>query len=89
MNVHYSKVTNQIVNILKEYVSELAILVENEEQFWPIILKEVEENPLLLQKDAVKANINTLITSTDKKAVSTVSAKNYFCGNIICNAHCA
>jgi hypothetical protein len=32
-------------------VSELAIIVENEEQFWPILMKEVEENVVPTTKE--------------------------------------
>lgn len=71
----FTKVTNQVVNILKEYVSELAILVENEEQFWPIVLKEIEENGLLSLKDV--NNPHSAVSghsSPDKKSAYSVSA---------------
>ena len=70
----FKQVTNQVVNILKEYVSELAILVENEEQFWPIILKEIEENGLLTLKDV--HNPHSAVSghgSPDKKSAYSVS----------------
>ncbi len=46
------KVSNQIVNICKEYLLESAIIVDGVEQFWPTILKEVEEDLVNLNKDS-------------------------------------
>ena len=39
------------MNILKEYVSELAILIEGDEQFWPIMMKEIEEGIIPATKE--------------------------------------
>lgn len=39
----FTKVTNQLVNICKEYLSEIATSVNGEEFFWPAIFKEVED----------------------------------------------
>jgi dynein heavy chain len=39
----FTKVTNQIVNICKEFLLEFASTVNNELVFWPAILKEIED----------------------------------------------
>lgn len=43
LGILFTKVTNQLVNICKEYLLEMAQMVDNEQYFWPIILKEVDE----------------------------------------------
>ena len=40
----FKKVTNQLVNVCKEYLSEMSVVHNNEEFFWPTIFKEIEEN---------------------------------------------
>ena len=40
----FTKVTNQLVNVCKDYLSELAVVHNNEQYFWPTIFKEIEEN---------------------------------------------
>lgn len=39
----FTKVTNQLVNICKEYLMEAAQAVNNDQYFWPTIFKEIEE----------------------------------------------
>lgn len=39
----FTKVTNQIVNICKEYLLELAHTINNELVFWPAIIKEIDD----------------------------------------------
>lgn len=39
----FTKVTNQLVNICKDYLLEAAQTVNNEQYFWPTIFKEIEE----------------------------------------------
>ena len=36
------KVTNQLVNICKEYLLEMTVSVDNDEYFWPNIFKDIE-----------------------------------------------
>ncbi len=45
LGILFTKVTNQIVNICKEYLLEMAHTVknDNEQYFWPVIFKEIEE----------------------------------------------
>jgi hypothetical protein len=33
-----------LVNVCKEYLSELSVVHDNEDYFWPTIFKEIEEN---------------------------------------------
>ncbi len=40
----FTKVTNQLVNVCKEYLSEMAANMENDEYFWPTIFNEIEEH---------------------------------------------
>ena len=40
----FTKVTNQLVNVCKEYLSEMAVNMENDEYFWPTIFNEIEEH---------------------------------------------
>ena len=47
------------MNVCKEYLSEMSVVHNNEEFFWPTIFKEIEENynTLSLNEDNV-SNIN-------------------------------
>lgn len=40
----FTKVTNQLVNVCKEYLLEVAQTIDNNQYFWPTILKEIEEH---------------------------------------------
>lgn len=39
----FTKVTNQLVNVCKEYLLEVAQTINNNQYFWPTIQKEIEE----------------------------------------------
>lgn len=64
--------TNQIVKICKDYLAELAIKTENEEQFWPVILKEIEEQGSSFSKFDSNPKIPTLHSSMSEKKLIVI-----------------
>lgn len=77
LGILFAKVTNQIVTICKQYLSELSLPIDNVQQLWPSILKEIEENSHLLGKEISKP---IQISNEDKRnsnMQSRVSNKPY------------
>ncbi len=54
----FLKVTNQLVNVCKDYLSELAVVHNSEEYFWPNIFKEIEENYSVLSSPEIIDSIS-------------------------------
>ena len=57
------KVTNQLVNVCKEYLSEMSVVHNSDEYFWPTIFKEIEENyNSLSSTDNLEMNLNSSVS---------------------------
>jgi hypothetical protein len=52
LGILFTKITNQLVNVCKDYLLEMASTVKNnsEQYFWPTILKEIEQDLNTLEK---------------------------------------
>jgi hypothetical protein len=61
LGILFTKVTNQLVTVCKDYLSEMSQTLNDEDFFWPVIFKEIDEIETSFFQNEVNFNLNSSV----------------------------